>query len=94
MPTTSPAIDHKSANPAHEISQASSKYLLSEDLQINVAPNRAGGLWKVITHALRCPQCQSVDTKALTGKRLNSEGLYEQYRQCTSCQLRFRLILE
>ncbi|MEM8944321.1 MAG: hypothetical protein AAGD11_03985 [Planctomycetota bacterium] len=94
MPIKSPTIDHTLANHAPEIPQASSKYLLCEDPQINVAPNRAGGLWKVITHALRCPQCQSIDTKALTGKRLNGEGLLEQYRQCTSCQLRFRLILE
>ena len=47
--------------------------------QINVPPAREGALWKVITSALRCPRCASVDTKAHTGKRVNGEGFIEQY---------------
>ena len=62
--------------------------------QINVPPQRDGGLWKVIFPALRCPNCGALDSKARTGKRRNGEGLIEQYRECTSCYLRFRVILE
>ena len=62
--------------------------------QINVPPAREGALWKVITSALRCPRCASMDTKAHTGKRVNGQGFVEQYRHCTDCELRFRVILE
>ena len=67
---------------------------LSPEPQINVAPTRHGGLWKVISSAVRCPICQSTDTKALTGKRRNGQGLLEQYRRCCDCEMRFRLVLE
>ncbi len=68
----------------------------SKDLgnQINVPPDNPGSLWKVIISALRCPQCGSSRTKAQTGKRVNGQGFSEQYRQCSDCQLRFRVILE
>lgn len=67
---------------------------ITESGQINVPPEREGGLWKVITLALRCPSCDSTKTKALTGKRINSQGLNEQYRCCVDCRVRFRVILE
>ena len=62
--------------------------------QINVPPQHDGRLWKVITRAVRCPRCGSTDSKALTGKRLNGEGLMERYHQCPACELRFRVVLE
>ena len=65
-----------------------------DDVQINVPPTRRGALWKVITRALRCPRCGSPDSRARTGKRRNGQGMVEQYRQCTACELRFRVILE
>ena len=62
--------------------------------QINVPPKSRTSLWKVITPALRCPICGSTETKADTGKRVNGQGLKEQYRRCVTCHIRFRLILE
>ena len=62
--------------------------------QINVPPRRANALWKVILPGIRCPECESHQTKGLTGKRLNSEGLNEHYRSCVQCETRFRVIYE
>lgn len=62
--------------------------------QINVPPSRPGGLWRVITVAMRCPVCGSVSSKACTGKRVNSAGLFEHYRVCRDCRLRFRVTQE
>lgn len=67
---------------------------LTDEAQINVPPQRAGGLWKVITWAVRCPRCNSPHSKALTGKRTNGQGMNEHYRRCANCQLRFRVISE
>ncbi len=62
--------------------------------QINVPPVGDRGLWKVITSALRCPSCQSTHHKAETGKRINHDGLLEQYRWCDACHIRFRVVFE
>ncbi|MEM6330108.1 MAG: hypothetical protein AAF790_07660 [Planctomycetota bacterium] len=67
---------------------------LGDGAQINVPPNRRGGLWKVISAAIRCPECGSARSKASTGKRINSEGLCEHYRVCSRCGLRFRVVQE
>ena len=67
---------------------------LATEQQINVPPDREGGLWKVITTALRCPRCASTRTKAYTGKRRHGRGLTEHYRHCGDCKLRFRVIQE
>lgn len=62
--------------------------------QINVPPNGMSRLWKVVVTAVRCPVCSSIDHKAETGKRFNSEGMLEQYRHCRSCESRFRIVIE
>ena len=62
--------------------------------QISVRPTRAGALWKVIIPAIRCPACASTETRALTGKRPNCEGLSEHYRACVACATRFRVVFE
>ncbi|MEM1304798.1 MAG: hypothetical protein AAGG46_07865, partial [Planctomycetota bacterium] len=62
--------------------------------QINVPPRRARALWKVILPGIRCPECGSEQTKAITGKRSNAEGLTEHYRQCGRCPTRFRVVYE
>ena len=62
--------------------------------QINVAPTRRGAVWKVISAAVRCPVCQSTESKALSGKRVNAQGMTEHYRECEACHVRFRLVLE
>lgn len=62
--------------------------------QINVPPTRPGGLWKVISSAIRCPVCQSTESKALTGKRRNAQGMTEHYRVCAKCDVHFRVVLE
>lgn len=66
----------------------------SDGGQINVPPSRRGAVWKVISTAVRCPNCGSTSSKALTGKRVNSEGVSEHYRSCNACGVRFRLVLE
>ncbi len=62
--------------------------------QINVPPKWKGALWKVICSAIRCPRCGSSQSKAMTGKRTNSQGLSEHYRSCDDCGLRFRVVFE
>ena len=62
--------------------------------QINIPPANDRRLWKVISSALRCPNCGSPDHKAETGKRINSDGLQEQYRHCENCNIRFRAVFE
>jgi len=62
--------------------------------QINIPPAGQHRLWKVIAAALRCPACGSTRHKAHTGKRLNADGLLEQYRHCESCGVRFRAVFE
>jgi DNA-directed RNA polymerase subunit M/transcription elongation factor TFIIS len=62
--------------------------------QINIPPTGQHRLWKVIAAALRCPACGSTRHKAHTGKRINADGLLEQYRQCESCGVRFRAVFE
>ncbi|MEM1305220.1 MAG: hypothetical protein AAGG46_10005, partial [Planctomycetota bacterium] len=52
---------------------------IGEGGQINVPPRRARALWKVILPGIRCPECGSEQTKAITGKRSNAEGLTEHY---------------
>ncbi len=84
-------MSNDSVMPAFGDSQQSSHL---EGGQLNIPPAREGGLWKVITSALRCPACGSRETKANTGKRENSQGLQEHYRECAACHLRFRVIQE
>ena len=67
---------------------------LEDHGQINVSPSRPGALWKVITHGIRCPRCQSQASKAETGKRTNAAGFSEHYRRCPDCNLRFRVVYE
>lgn len=62
--------------------------------QINVPPRRMGALWKVIIPAIRCPGCGSTETKAITGKRVTTQGLSEHYRECAACRARFRVVFE
>ncbi|MEN0110421.1 MAG: hypothetical protein AAF805_06820 [Planctomycetota bacterium] len=62
--------------------------------QINVPPERDGGLWKIIVPAIRCPVCGSNHTKAITGKRSTSGGLAEHYHVCAACRVRFRVVYE
>lgn len=66
----------------------------SLESQINVPPSGQHRLWKVIAAALRCPACGSTSHKAHTGKRLNADGLLEQYRHCEACGVRFRAVFE
>lgn len=73
---------------AHDAAQ------FDDGAQINVPPTRARSLWKVIVHALRCPACGGTRTRALTGKRVNADGLREQYRSCRACRTRFRAVYE
>ncbi len=62
--------------------------------QINVKPSKPNALWKVIVSAIRCPECGSLESKARTGKRSNSHGQLEHYRQCCDCKIRFRVVYE
>ncbi len=62
--------------------------------QLNVPPAKAGGLWKVVVSNIKCPGCGSDQTKSKTGKRRNSQGLWEHYRECQDCELRFRVVFE
>ena len=62
--------------------------------QINIPPTRNGALWKVIVSGIKCPECGSGETKAITGKRNNADGFSEHYRLCKECDLRFRVIFE
>lgn len=66
----------------------------ADNHQINVEPQRPGGLWKIIIPAIRCPSCGSTQTRALTGKRDSGDGLSEHYRCCVECELRFRVVHE
>ena len=65
-----------------------------ENEQINVPPKHRRTLWKVIVPEIKCPRCSSAHTTAITGKRINSEGLKEHYRLCRCCDLRFRVVFE
>lgn len=62
--------------------------------QINIAPQRPRGLWKVIASGIRCPRCGSQASKAETGKRTNTDGFLEHYRRCPECSSRFRVVYE
>ncbi|MEM1445500.1 MAG: hypothetical protein AAGF84_05545 [Planctomycetota bacterium] len=64
------------------------------DTQINIPPGTGHRLWKAIIPALRCPACGSTQHKAETGKRINGEGMVEQYRRCRVCAIRFRTVFE
>ena len=66
----------------------------TESAQINVPPASKRSCWKVIVPAIRCPVCSSEKNVARTGKRINSMGFHEHYRECIDCGLRFRVIFE